>query len=49
VRRNAKASVFLKADESVAYGTVMKVLDVVKKAGVDRVGMVTEPVPPGRS
>ena len=49
VRRNAKASVFLKADESVAYGTVMKVLDVVKKSGVDRVGMVTEPVPPGRS
>ncbi len=49
VRRNAKASVFLKADEAVAYGTVMKVLDVVKKAGVDRVGMVTEPVPPGRS
>jgi biopolymer transport protein TolR len=49
VRRNTKSSVFLKADESVAYGTVMKVLDVVKKAGVDRVGMVTEPVPAGRS
>ena len=49
VRRNPKSSVFLKADEAVAYGTVMKVLDTVKKAGVDRVGMVTEPVPPGRS
>jgi len=49
VRRNVKASVFLKAYEAVAYGTVMKVLDVVKKSGVDRVGMVTEPVPPGRS
>ncbi len=49
VRRNPKAAVFLKADEAVAYGTVMKVMDVIKKAGVDRVGMVTEPVGPGGS
>jgi biopolymer transport protein TolR len=49
VRRNPKAAVFLKADESVAYGTVMKVMDVIKKAGIDRVGMVTEPVGPGGS
>ena len=47
VKRNPKAAVFLKADEAVAYGTVMKVMDVIKKAGVDRVGMVTEPVRPG--
>jgi biopolymer transport protein TolR len=49
VRRNPKAAVFLKADEAVAYGTVMKVMDVIKKAGIDRVGMVTEPVRPGGS
>jgi biopolymer transport protein TolR len=49
VKRNPKSSVFLKADEAVAYGTVMKVMDVIKKAGVDRVGMVTEPVGPGGS
>ncbi len=49
VRRNPKSAVFLKADEAVAYGTVMKVMDVIKKAGVDRVGMVTEPVAPGGS
>jgi len=49
VRRNPKAAVFLKADEAVAYGVVMKVMDVIKKAGVDRVGMVTEPVRPGGS
>jgi biopolymer transport protein TolR len=48
-QRNPKASVFLKADEAVAYGTVMKVMDVIKKAGIDRVGMVTEPVGPGGS
>ncbi|HSB73964.1 MAG TPA: biopolymer transporter ExbD [Candidatus Methylomirabilis sp.] len=47
VKRNPKSSVFLKADEAVAYGTVMKVMDVIKRAGVDRVGMVTEPVSPG--
>jgi biopolymer transport protein TolR len=49
VQRNPKASVFLKADEAVAYGTVMKVMDIIKKAGVDRVGMVTEPIAPGGS
>ena len=47
VKRNPRAAVFLKADEAVAYGTVMKVMDVVKRAGVDRVGMVTEPLAPG--
>jgi biopolymer transport protein TolR len=46
VQRNPKAAVFLKADEAVAYGTVMRVMDVIKKAGIDRVGMVTEPVAP---
>ena len=46
VKRNPRAAVFLKADEAVAYGAVMKVMDVIKKAGVDRVGMVTEPVRP---
>jgi biopolymer transport protein TolR len=49
VQRNAKAAVFLKADEAVAYGVVMKVMDVIKKAGIDRVGMVTEPAGPGGS
>jgi biopolymer transport protein TolR len=46
-KRNPKASVFLKADEAVNYGAVMKVMDIAKKAGVDRVGMVTEPAGPG--
>ena len=36
-----------KANKAVAYGVVMKVMDVIKKAGIDRVGMVTEPVGPG--
>lgn len=45
-RRNPKAAIFLKADEAVPYGTVVKVMDVVKKAGIDRLGMVTEPYGP---
>ena len=49
VQRNPKSAVFLKADEAVAYGVVMKVMDVIKKAGIDRVGMVTEPVAAGGS
>jgi len=47
VRRNPKTSVFLKADEAVAYGAVMKVMDAIKRAGVDKVGMVTEPTRQG--
>jgi TolR protein len=44
--------VFLRADREVAYGRVMAVMDQLKKAGADRVGMVTTPAPkqrrPGR-
>lgn len=45
-QRNAKAAVFLRADEGVSYGVVVKVMDAVKKAGIERLGMVTEPIPP---
>jgi biopolymer transport protein TolR len=45
-QRNPKAAVFLRADEGVAYGVVVKVMDAVKKAGIERLGMVTEPLLP---
>jgi len=35
--------VFLRADEGVAYGQVMRVISAIKGAGVERLGMVTEP------
>ncbi len=35
--------VFLKADESNAWGTVAKVMAEIKNAGVEKLGMVTEP------
>ena len=44
--RNPEAAVFLRADEGVPYGVVVQVMDVVKKAGIDRLGMVTEPLHP---
>ncbi len=35
--------VFLRADQNVRYGEVMRVIATVKGAGVERLGMVTEP------
>lgn len=35
--------VYLRADQSVRYGEVMQVIATVKGAGVERLGMVTEP------
>jgi biopolymer transport protein TolR len=41
--RNAEVSVFLRADRDVPYGTVVLVMDSVKKAGIEKLGMVTDP------
>ena len=38
--------VYLRADRAVPYGDVMAVMDRVKQAGIERVGLVTEPLPP---
>ncbi|MFQ5989616.1 MAG: biopolymer transporter ExbD [Candidatus Methylomirabilales bacterium] len=45
-KRNPQAAIFLRADEKVPYGVVVQVMDVVNKAGIDRLGMVTEPLHP---
>jgi len=34
---------FMRADEKVAYGFVVKVMSEVRKAGVDKLGMITDP------
>ena len=39
---------FLRADAEVPYGTVVKVMDAVKKAGILRLGMITQPEPDTR-
>jgi biopolymer transport protein ExbD len=37
---NPDAVVYLRADERLRYGEVIKVVDVIKRAGVDRIGFV---------
>lgn len=34
---------FIKADTDLRYGTVVKVMSMAKKAGIDRIGMITQP------
>jgi biopolymer transport protein TolR len=36
-------NVFLKADKDVPYGFVVEVMGEIKEAGIDKLGMVTEP------
>lgn len=39
----AKKEVFLKADSGVPYGEVVRTMAEIKGAGIERLGMVTEP------
>ena len=40
------ASVYLRADKMLNYGFVMHVMATVKEAGVENIGMVTQPLSP---
>jgi biopolymer transport protein TolR len=42
-----KVNVYLRADRNAPYGAVVAVMDMVKRAGIDRLGMVTEPASAG--
>ena len=44
-RQNPKTEVQLRADRSVPYGRVAEVIGMVHKAGLTRIGFVTEPMP----
>jgi biopolymer transport protein TolR len=41
--RAPQASLYLRADRQVPYGVVVGVMDTVKRVGIERLGMVTEP------
>ncbi len=41
--QSSDVSIFLRADREVPYGTVVQVMDSIKKAGIEKLGMVTEP------
>jgi biopolymer transport protein TolR len=36
--------IFMRADKDVPYGYVVQVMSEVRKAGVDKLGMITDPV-----
>ena len=43
-QKNPQAEVQLRADKSVPYGRVAELIGLVQKAGLSRIGFVTEPV-----
>ena len=42
-RRNPQTEVQLRADKAVPYGRVAELIGIVQKAGLSRIGFVTEP------
>jgi biopolymer transport protein TolR len=39
-----KKIVFIRADESLPFGFIMRILDISKKAGVEITGLITRPI-----
>ncbi len=46
-KNRIEREVFMRADKDVPYGVVVQVMAEVRKAGVDKLGMITEPRDPG--
>ncbi len=42
-RQDNNKGVFLRADEALPYGYVMEVMGTIRQAGIDQIGMVTDP------
>ena len=42
-KKDKRVIVYLKADQKVNYGIVVHLMDLVKQAGIDRLGMITMP------
>jgi biopolymer transport protein TolR len=45
-RAKPGTGVFLRADTQVPYGSVLKVMDLIRTSGVERIAMITLPAPP---
>ena len=43
----AERTVYLKGDKDASYGAIMEMMDALRKAGIDTVGLITDP--PGAS
>jgi len=52
LRTNAKAQadkeIYLHADKTLPYGVVVEVMAAAQRAGIGNLGMITDPVSPGR-
>ena len=45
ITKNQKADeIYLRADKTVAYGMVVYVMSEIKGAGIEKLGMITDPV-----
>ena len=42
-RNRTDKTLYLKADAGLSYGSVVETMDMVRRAGIERLGMVTEP------
>lgn len=42
-RHREKKEIFLRADRRILYGLVAEAMAILKKAGIERIGMITEP------
>jgi biopolymer transport protein TolR len=47
-QRRGRGGVYLRADDRVPYGTVVKVLAIMRASGVGDIGLVAEPTEPQR-
>jgi biopolymer transport protein TolR len=43
IRSRTDKTLYLKADAGLSYGAVIETMDRVRRAGIERLGMVTEP------
>ncbi len=43
-RLQREGELYLKADKNISYGFVVQVMAIIKKAGIPKLGMVTDPV-----
>ncbi|MEK6682311.1 MAG: ExbD/TolR family protein [Nitrospirota bacterium] len=42
-KQNPNITLYLRADKDVPYGIIVQVMDAIKKVGIDKLGMITEP------
>lgn len=48
LRRNPELPVLVKADSHVEYGSVVRAMVILQKAGAKKVGFITDPLPDAR-